>query len=209
MEHKQLQFKADKVDASKGIFTGFASTTDLDRGGDIIVKGAFGRTLADRGDKVKVLWQHDMHMPIGRPTLLEERESGLYIEAQLSETTMGKDATILLSDGVIDSLSIGYSTKEADYNDDGIRIIKDLDLFEVSLVSFPMNEKALITSVKSMDSAELKRVIESALRDAGLSRKEAKSLISGGFKCLRDADNSKELNELSLAIKELKNELKV
>lgn len=206
MDHKQLQFKAESIDTEKGIFSGFASTSDLDQGGDIIVKGAFGRTLMERKERVKVLWQHDMDKPIGKPTLLEERDGGLYIEAQLSMTTLGRDAAILLKDGVIDSMSIGYSVKEKDYDADGIRIIKDLDLFEVSLVSFPMNEKAVITSVKSLEVKEIERV----LREAGLSRSQAKKVASSGVGSLREAENQQpeqNLAELKEALLNLTNTL--
>lgn len=206
MDHKQLQFKAESIDTERGVFKGFASTSDLDQGGDIIVKGAFARTLAERKGRVKVLWQHDMDKPIGKPVLLEEREGGLYIEAQLSMTTLGKDAAILLQDGVIDSMSIGYTVRDKDYDQDGIRIIKDLDLFEVSLVSFPMNEKAVITSVKSLEVKEIERV----LREAGLSRSQAKKVASSGVGSLREAENQQAENkytELKTALLNLTNTL--
>lgn len=207
MDHKQLQFKAESIDTEHGVFKGFASTSDLDQGGDIIVKGAFGRTLMERKGRVKVLWQHDMDKPIGKPTLLEEREGGLYIEAQLSMTQLGKDAAILLKDGVIDSMSIGYTVREKDYDQDGIRIIKDLDLFEVSLVSFPMNEKAVITSVKSLEVKEIERV----LREAGLSRSQAKKVASSGVGSLREAEDQQsepDYTELKAALLNLTNTLK-
>lgn len=197
MEYKQLSFKADDVGEDGRTFAGFASTPDLDQGGDIVIKGAFGRTIAQR-PVVKMLWNHKADlMPIGVYTKMEEREGGLYVEGKLSDTQLGRDAAVLLKDGAIDSMSIGYIVKDHDYKDDGIRVIKDLDLFEVSLVNFPMNEKAVITSVKSLDAREIERV----LREAGLSRSQAKAIACAGIKSLREVgDEEKALAELQSAM---------
>ena len=197
MEYKQLAFKAETVADDGRTFAGFASTPDLDQGGDIVIKGAFGRTIAQR-PSVKMLWNHKADlMPIGVYTKLEEREGGLYVEGKLSDTQLGRDAAVLLKDGAIDSMSIGYIVKEHEYKDDGVRVIKDLDLFEVSLVNFPMNEKAVITSVKSLDAREIERV----LREAGLSRSQAKAIACAGVKSLREVgDEEKALAELQSAM---------
>lgn len=211
--HKDLRFdfKMDDDGKSEGTFSGFASTSDLDRGGDIIVKGAFARTLKERASKVKVLWQHDMSKPIGRPTLLEERDGGLYIEGKISDIPLGREAMELLKDGVVDSMSIGYTVTESSYNDRGVRVIEDLDLYEVSLVTFPMNEKARITGVKE-DNLNV-RDIEKTLRDAGYSRSQSKAIASAGVKSLREVGHeSKEesnFSELKAAMAELTTILKV
>lgn len=199
MDYKSLGFEVKASDKEEMKFAGFASTPDLDQGGDIIVKGAWGRTLAERGAKVKMLWGHKSDlMPLGRFTMIEERESGLYVEGKISDTAQGRDAMTLMRDGAIDSMSIGYIAKESDYRDDGVRVIKDLDLFEVSLVNFPMNEKAIITSVKNLDVREVERV----LREAGLSRSQAKAIASKGVSGLREVgDKEKEaLEEIKSAI---------
>ena len=196
MDYKQLSFKADATEDGR-TFAGFASTSDLDQGGDIVIKGAFGRTIAQR-PVVKMLWNHKSDlMPIGVYTKMEEREGGLYVEGKLSDTQLGRDAAVLLKDGAIDSMSIGYVVKEHEYKDDGVRIIKDLDLFEVSLVNFPMNEKAVITQVKSLDVKEIERV----LREAGLSRSQAKAIACAGIKSLREVgDEEKALADLHAAL---------
>lgn len=213
LDHKKLNFdvKMDESGKSEGTFSGFASTSHLDRGGDIVLKGAFKRTLKERGDSVRILWQHDSKKPIGRPTLLEERDGGLYIEGKISDTELGREAMTLLKDGVIDSMSIGYSVNDSEYNGQGVRVIKDLDLYEVSLVTFPMNEKAKVTGVKD-DNLNV-RDIEKVLRDAGYSRSQSKAIASAGVKCLREVDQeSKEdnyLSELKTAIAELNSRLQV
>lgn len=202
MEYKALEFEVKAE--SENSFSGFASTPDLDQGGDIVAKGAFGRTIAQRGGKLKMLWNHKADtMPIGKYTKVEEREGGLYVEGKLSDTQMGRDVMTLLRDGAIDSMSIGFIPKEADYNEDGVRVIKDLDLLEVSLVNFPMNEMAVVTQVKSLDVREIERV----LREAGLSRSQAKAIAGAGVKSLREADRkATEENEAFEALNASLNE---
>lgn len=150
MKLKSLDFKADDVSVKERTFTGYASTWDLDQGGDIIVKGAFTKTLQEAGSRVKVLWQH--HEPIGIPMSMIEDDKGLLVTAKISKTRLGDEALELMNDGVIDRMSIGYRIPEgkSEYNSDGIRIIKELKLLEFSLVTFPMNEAAVITGVKQV-----------------------------------------------------------
>jgi hypothetical protein len=101
-------------------------------------------------------------------------------------------------------MSIGFIAKEADYNEDGVRIIKDLDLMEVSLVNFPMNEMAVVTSVKSLDVREIERV----LREAGLSRSQAKAIAGAGVKSLREASEADDQwAEMKAALDEFKSTL--
>jgi len=153
MELKSVHFKADDVDNETRVFKGYASTYDKDLGGDIILPGAFAKTLSERADRVKVLWQHNE--PIGRPVKMYEDGKGLYVEAKISKTRLGDEALELMRDGVIDQMSIGYSVPQgkSDYDEDGNRMIKELKLYEFSAVTFPMNEKAFITGVKSVREA--------------------------------------------------------
>jgi HK97 family phage prohead protease len=148
MKLKSMDFKADAVSVKDRTFTGYASTWDLDQGGDLIVEGAFSKTLKEAGARVKVLWQH--HEPIGRPVTMEEDRKGLLVTAKISKTRLGDEALELMNDGVIDRMSIGYRIPEgkSEYNSDGVRIIRELKLLEFSLVTFPMNEAAVITDVK-------------------------------------------------------------
>lgn len=152
MEYKALQFKSDDVNMSSRTFAGYASTWDEDLGGDIISKGAFNKTM-ERKYRVKVLWQHNE--PIGKSMNMSTDSKGLFVEGKISRTRLGDEAIELMSDGVIDQMSIGFSIPngKSDYNEKGNRLIHEVKLYEYSLVTFPMNEKAIITSVKSVSDA--------------------------------------------------------
>lgn len=142
-------------------FSGYASTFgNVDEGGDVVIRGAFLDTLSRRTPKL--LWQHDVGEPLGKVVSLKEDDRGLYGEFKISRTTRGQDAYQLLKDGAIDSMSIGYIPEDQEFTDDGIRQLKAVELLEISVVSIPMNEEALITSVKAQQplSVHGSRVLE-------------------------------------------------
>lgn len=153
MLYKNVAFKADSVDLDARTFTGYASTWELDKGSDIIVKGAFSKTLQESADRVKVLWQHDA--PIGKPVSMVENEKGLLVTGRVSKTRLGDEALELMKDGVVDRMSIGYIIPEgkSEYNGDGVRVIREVKLMEFSPVTFPMNDGAVITGVKNISDA--------------------------------------------------------
>jgi HK97 family phage prohead protease len=155
MERKTLEFKLTKFDFEGRTLEGYAAAfNNVDLGGDVIHKGAFTKTLAERGNKVKFLWQHDPGEPIGRPLFLQEDENGLFVKAIISPTARGNDALALLKDKAIDGLSIGYDAvkggTEFERAADGetVRNLKEIKLYEFSLVTFPMNESATVTGLK-------------------------------------------------------------
>lgn len=173
MERKTVPIKFDfdvKNDQTAGrMFTGYASTFDVDLGGDMIMQGAFKKTLAERSDRVKILWQHSD--PIGKPLRMIEDNKGLYVEGKISRTRLGDEALELMKDGVVDQMSIGFSIPagKSDRDENGLRIIKEVKLFEFSPVTFPMNENAFIQSVKNaknlittekLSSSEIKELSE-------------------------------------------------
>lgn len=155
-EVKALPFEV-KIDADKRTLTGYASTFgNKDLVGDIVQPGAFAKTISERGPNpnrngdIKVLWQH--WDPIGRPLHLEEDSKGLYVEAYISNTTLGNDALALAQDGVIDKFSIGYDVIQDEYDPNtSSRLLKELKLYEFSLVTFPANESANVTGMKNYD----------------------------------------------------------
>ena len=115
-----------------------------------MLPGAFHDTLAARGNQVKLLWQHDMGEPIGRIENIMEDENGLYVQGRLMlDITRAKEAYSLMQEGVVQGMSIGYSPVRYRIDPDtGVRLLEAVDLYEVSLVTFPANEAAQITVVK-------------------------------------------------------------
>lgn len=190
MELKSLPF--DVKAEAEGVIVGYGSVFgNADHGGDVIEPGAFSASLVKR--MPKMLWQHDMAEPIGRWTEATEDGKGLVMRGRISTgTTRGRDAYELVKDGAIDGLSIGYRVMPNGSEMDGnIRRIKSVELFEVSVVSIPMNDRTRILGVKA-DMTE--RDFERFLLDAGLSRKAAKAFVADGWKGyrehLRDAGNA-------------------
>ncbi len=152
---KQVDFeiKSSKVDeeSNEFVFSGYASTFgNEDFGGDIVIEGAFAESIKELGGKVKALWQHDRHEPIGIFTNLKEDNIGLFVEGRLplDDDFVSKRIVPQLKIGSIDSMSIGYRLEvfEVD-NETGVwRLIK-VSLKEISLVTFPMNDRAMITQL--------------------------------------------------------------
>ena len=124
---------------------GYASIFGVpDRGGDIVRAGAFARSLAARAD-VPLLWQHDTREPIGRIERLAEDARGLRVVAALSPTARGQDAAALLKAGALTGLSFGYRVRASRPDRArGYRELTDLELIEVSLVTFPMQPRARV-----------------------------------------------------------------
>jgi HK97 family phage prohead protease len=193
---QRLDFALDlKALNEDGAFEGYASVFgNRDGGGDIVEPGAFTKTLRERGAKgIKMLADHDPTKRVGVWDEMVEDEHGLKVRGRLLvEKAIGKEAHIDLKAGALDGLSIGYRVKSDAY--DGrrrARLLKELDLFEISLVPFPMNEAARVTSVKSLTGGEI-REIEDALRDAGRSQTERKRAVSVFKTWLRREDGEPE-----------------
>lgn len=184
---------------------------NVDAGGDMIVPGAFAQSLAAHkaaGTSPLMLLEHgDAPLPIGVWEEMAEDGHGLRVKGRFLDTTMGVDAWKAAKAGAIGGLSIGY--RATDYTlrsqpTDPRRTLKAVDLFEVSLVGVPMNGKARVTSVKSADLTTI-RDFEEALVSGTLpplSAKEAKALLSEGFKAIRPArDAGEEMAELAEIIR--------
>lgn len=152
-EVKDFTFEIKQLDEEQRIFEGYASIFgNVDAYGDVVQEGAFKKTLQERGDKVKILWQHDPTKPIGKLETAEEDSIGLKVKGKISETALGDEALQLMKDGVIDELSIGYDTIKKDFNEQGNRLLKEVKLYEVSPVTFAANSRAVVTNVKSVVS---------------------------------------------------------
>lgn len=217
---KEIKFAATEgATATEMMFSGYGAVFgNVDSYGDVIQPGAFADTLAashKSGQFPAMLLQHggwgmgaeDM-TPIGIWTSLSEDGHGLKVEGKLADTPRGREAYALMKmtpRPAIDGLSIGYIAKEwaqRSKPEEPRRTLKKVDLMEVSLVTFPANGKARVASVKSgADFSE--REFEQLMQDAGLSRKEARVVMTHGFrhlKAMQDA-GSEELDELAAAIK--------
>lgn len=213
MEHLSFDLELEiKADDDSRTIEGWASVFDhVDAGNDIVLPGAFAKTLAHRkaADKVVMLWQHNTREPVGVWHDLKEIDRGLYGKGEIFDTSLGNDAYKLLKGGAVKGLSIGYATKQYEIDQKkNVRKLMEVDLYEVSLVTFPMNDKAQITRVKSAPDNE--RDFEEFLRDAGFSRKEAKTIISEGYRAIlnqRDA-GGEELKELANLLKQFNTKLK-
>jgi HK97 family phage prohead protease len=156
-EFKTFQFKLDNVDEKKGIIRGFASTFgNIDLGDDIVDQGAFKKTLQENKGIIPILADHDPSKQIGWNVRAEETDKGLFVEGQINlKTQLGRDryelAQQALEVGAKMGLSIGYSVIKAmpDKERPSVRRLKELKLFEYSLVTFPMNTAAMVTAAKS------------------------------------------------------------
>jgi HK97 family phage prohead protease len=198
MDYKSLPLQLKAAPGDDGIFEGYASVFGVvDLGLDMVERGAFAKSLGQR--KVKMLWQHDTAQPIGTWESINEDDHGLFVRGRLlPDVAKGKEALALLKAGAIDSMSIGYRTIEAESataEGRGVRKLTEIDLFEISLVTFPMLPDAKVTDVKSIAT---ERDFERFLRDAGYSRSEATAITLHGFKALqrqRDAGDEKAATE--------------
>lgn len=178
MKTKACKFYLKTVD-EKGTFEGLAAVYgNVDLGDDIIEPGAFTKTLKDSKGKVPVLWQHDMRAPVGLG-ILEDSKEGLLIHGELvMEVPKAQEAYALMKKEVMKGLSIGYDTIVSEYDKDAdIRRLKELRLWEVSLVTFPMNPEAQITAVKDINELILTDALELARAEIKAGRKLPDELI--------------------------------
>jgi len=125
-----------------------AAFNNKDLGGDVILPGAFDASLA-AGHKVRFLRQHDHSKVLGTVLELKADAHGLRGRFRISRTPLGEETYQLLKDGALDSFSIGYLPDEAEHKDNGVRELKQLTLLESSVVSLPINPRALVTAVKA------------------------------------------------------------
>ena len=176
LEKKFHRFDADLVvsETAKGkgaVIEGYASYFGAcDQGNDVVQKGAYAASLArlaGDGRSVKMLWQHDPAQPIGIWDEVREDGRGLYVKGRLLESIgKGREAAALIAAGAIDGLSIGYRTIKAVKNDKGQRLLTELELWEVSLVTFPMLPSARVAAKGDSPEADTMRELAAAFEDA-------------------------------------------
>lgn len=143
----------DENDDGSVLVRGMASTSDFDRAGDQIPAEAWAKGGLNNFEKNPIiLFNHDYNKPIGRATKLKVTEHGLEMEAKISKSAPDHVAQ-LVKEGILGAFSVGFRVKDADYikETDGI-MVKDAELFEVSVVSVPCNQAATFSLAKSFDS---------------------------------------------------------
>lgn len=139
---KHQRFSKNNTLKIKGYASVFGK---VDNHNDIVAPGAFASTINKNTNEpgIKLLWQHEPSKPIGIVKLLKEDNYGLYIEAIINcETQQGREAATLIEQGTINSLSIGFTVNDFHLNEEGQRVLVDIELWEVSLVTFPANKHA-------------------------------------------------------------------
>jgi len=143
------QGQISDIDENLGIVKGYGSVFgNKDSDNDIIEKGAYRRTIKNNGSRVKYLYQHDITKPIGKMKELYEDEKGLVFVAEVPKTTFGNEVLELMKYGVIDENSVGIMPVKKDYDENGIRVIKEAKLYEISAVTIAANDEAKILEVK-------------------------------------------------------------
>ncbi len=200
IKRRQFGFELKALD-EKGAFSGYGSifgNTDSYR--DVVMPGAFAGTLADwqtRDALPPILWQHNSDQPIGPFTTMAEDGKGLYVEGQLliKDVQQAREAYALVKSKTIRGMSIGYNVLEQEYDaKTNVNRILAVDLWEVSLVTFPANPSATVSEIKSiLEGGRMPTLaeFEASLRDEGWSRTQAKIIAGDGLRGLlkqRDAD---------------------
>jgi HK97 family phage prohead protease len=150
-ERKFHRPEAGLVVSEEHVVQGYASLFGkTDQGGDIVQKGAYAaslKRLAARQGRVKMLWQHDPGQPIGVWDEVREDATGLWVKGRiLPQVERGREVAALVQAGAIDGLSIGYRTVKAERDGKGQRLLSELELWEVSLVTFPMLPEARVAA---------------------------------------------------------------
>jgi HK97 family phage prohead protease len=198
-----------KTLGDQGEFSGYASVFgNVDQGGDVVERGAFKEIELTKDGMVRVLYQHNMNAPIGKATVKQD-ERGLAFDGQLVlEVPQARSTYALMKQGITDGMSIGYDVLPggAEVTNAGVRKLKSLKLWEISVVTFGMNPAARIEDVKSVEAITSVRELETYLRDVGgFSKEAAKGIAARGFEGLSkrrdDGDTDTAANEIAALLR--------
>ena len=188
-------------------FSGYASVFDgIDSYGDRIKQGAYTNTIKDRDRPIQLRWNH-WGPVIGKFTEIREDEKGLFVTGELTKGhSTAEDAAALLRHGAISGLSIGYVAKDSEMNGP-IRELKEIDLFEISVVEEPADNSAHITGLKSAfdECKDLKEIELTMRRHCGLSQSVSTAIVSA----VKSAVNQSESDAEKHAITEMLNNFKL
>ncbi|MDX7082699.1 HK97 family phage prohead protease [Serratia marcescens] len=200
---KTLSFEETEIkfigDGTQGIFEGYASVFgNVDSDGDIILTGAFKNTLQTQTRKVAMFFNHRAwELPVGKWDALQEDTKGLFVRGQLTPGHSGaSDLKAAMQHGTVEGMSVGFSVTKDDYSlaANGGRMFKNISaLREISVCTFPANEQAGISAMKSIDGIETIRDVENWLRDSvGLSKSQAVGLIARFKSAVRSESETDE-----------------
>lgn len=218
MHHKQFAFKADAV-KDDGTFVGYGSVFgNVDSYGDVVMPGAFAKSLGSikkGGDPLPMLWNHKSDEPIGGYTSLEEDDRGLKVSGfiLINEVARAKEIFALMKARVVKGLSIGYYEVEAEQDKkSGNRLLHELDLREISPVTFPANVLAEVEGVKGHIIKTLRdgnlpslKEFEDFLREAGFSKSQAAAVANNGLsKLSRGEPGGEKSDDLARMLREFK-----
>ncbi len=171
LEHKFARLGEGLSVADGHVIEGYASVFGaVDQGNDVVERGAYAASLKAvnaRGGTIKMLWQHDPAQPIGVWDEVREDDKGLWVKGRLlTDLAKGREAAALIAAGAIDGLSIGYRTIKSRKDDMGRRLLSELELWEVSLVTFPMLPQARVAAKGDDPEAAILRDVASVFRAA-------------------------------------------
>ncbi len=203
-------FDLELIDQKDGEVKAYLTTFEnLDLVNDVIKIGALDAYVekfnAGEAGVLRMLWMHDRSIIIGKWDSLEIDEKGVIGTGTIfEEVTQGKDVKALLRRGVLNSVSIGFRSSKFEMNEMGGRDFYEVELTETSIVDAPCNPEADIISVKAEDGALNVRQLETVLRDAGFSRKEAKHISSISKKELSPVERDAQPDQMSLIADALK-----
>lgn len=170
--------------ADNGTFTGYGSVYgEMDSYRDIVMPGAFDKSLGEfkaKGRKVPMLWQHSSRDPIGVYADIKSDDHGLLVTGEINmDVQKGREAHSLMKQGALTGLSIGFNTVMDKWDEKNLtRELHEVELWEISPVTFPAGDSARVVDVKSIEELVTLSDCEAILRDAGMSRKEAAMFIS-------------------------------
>lgn len=210
-QRRDLQLTIKSV-SETGEFEGYGSVFGVkDAHSDIIVPGAYQKSLArwaEKGRLPALLWQHQMAEPIGIYTEMREDDVGLFVKGRLliDADPLAKRAHAHMKAGSLTGLSIGYILNDYEYDKDkGAFVLKEIDLWEVSLVTFPSNDEARIAEVKSLlerGETPPPSKVEKALREVGFSGSQAKAFMAKGYSAIgpREAGQEQALESVKSLI---------
>lgn len=213
--NKTLSFDQTEIkftgDGKQGIFEGYASVfNNTDSDGDIILPGAFKNALANQSRKVAMFFNHKTwEIPVGKWEVLEEDSKGLLVRGQLTPGHSGaSDLKAAMQHGTVEGMSVGFSVSKDDYTiiPSG-RIFKSIAaLREISVCTFPANELACVSAMKSAEGIESIRDIENWLRDSvGFSKSQAVGMVARFKSAIRSesegGENEEEITALLESIK--------